>query len=68
MEVANMLEKQTYFPEVLFKHEHPANTGIGNDSLYLENNKNYDIDKQTYNERKAKRFGFTFDTNSNNRR
>lgn len=65
MEVATELERQTYFDDVLFKHEHPANTGVGNDSLYLENNRNFERDKQTYNERKRNGFPVVVNTNSN---
>lgn len=57
MDVANALEKQTYFPQVLFKHEHPANTGQGNDDLYRINDSYYHEDGATYNKRKSVNFG-----------
>jgi hypothetical protein len=56
MDVANNLEKQTYFDKVLFKHEHPANTGHVADSLYLDNNKNFERDKSVYLKRKSEGF------------
>lgn len=58
MEVANNLKKQVYFDEVLFKHEHPANTGdkISEDLLYNKNDKFYLRDKQTYEQRKRNNF------------
>ena len=37
MEVANSLGKQTYFDEVIIRHEHPDNTGIIADELYMKN-------------------------------
>ena len=37
MEVANSLGKQTYFDEVIIRHEHPDNTGVVADELYLKN-------------------------------
>lgn len=54
--VANKLNKQTYFKEVLFKHEHPANNGEVADALYMENNANFTTDKQLFDERKQKGF------------
>lgn len=56
--VANLLGKQTYFDEVLFKHEHPANVpGITNDHLYVQNEKLYSVDKETFEKRRSINFG-----------
>lgn len=57
MVVADRLNKQTYIDDVLFKHNHPANTGGVADSLYLNANNDFNKDKQTYNERKRHGFG-----------
>lgn len=48
MDVSKILKKVVYSNDVLFKHEHPANNGTGNDALYRANEKYYNIDKQTY--------------------
>jgi len=56
MEVADKLGKQTYFPQVLFSHQHPANIGGHVDELYRQNDKYYIKDKATYNKRKAQGF------------
>jgi hypothetical protein len=56
-EVANTLRKQKYFPLVLFKHEHPANTGAGHDALYSVNEAFYHQDMANYYNRKAINFG-----------
>lgn len=59
MEVAKRLKKQVYFPQVLFKHIHPANTGKKDifDTLYDRNNKYYQLDQKTYERRKSIDFG-----------
>ena len=56
MEVANKLGKQTYFDEVIIKHEHPAWTGVSKDKTYLENDKYIGEDQQTFYRRKAEGF------------
>lgn len=56
-EVSMMLKKVVYSDNVLFKHEHPANNGQGNDTLYRINEKFYNIDKETYLKRKKNNFG-----------
>lgn len=56
MSVADGLNKQTYMDDVLFKHNHPANTGGVADSLYLNANNDYNNDKRTYDERKRNGF------------
>jgi hypothetical protein len=48
MDIANQLKKQTYFEEVIIKHEHPANTGSGQDELYAVNDKYWNEDERTY--------------------
>lgn len=66
MLVADNLGKQTYFDDVLFKHEHPANTGQQSDSLYVENNANFVIDKQLFDERKQQGFPVAIGVDTNN--
>lgn len=56
-QVGNMLGKQTYFDEILFKHEHPGNGFKDHfDHLYKINQKNILIDKETFNMRKRHNF------------
>lgn len=56
-DVANKLNKQTYFPLVLFKHEHPANNAaIACDELYEKNNLVFHDDLLTYQKRKKNGF------------
>jgi hypothetical protein len=53
MDAANALGKQTYFPDVIIKHLHPANTAdVKNDALYIRNNVHYYDDADTYYTRK----------------
>jgi hypothetical protein len=54
--VADTLKKQVCIEEVLFKHEHPANTGKGWDTLYEQNQKYWDEDKKIFEERIMKDF------------
>lgn len=56
MEVAQLLGKHKYFPEVLYKHLHPATVNIPQDSLYKFNEQWYAIDQITFEERKLKNF------------
>lgn len=57
MYVALTLNRYHYFPEILFKHEHPANTkGVKSDSLYVENEKFQPEDTKTYFRRMLKDF------------
>ena len=56
MDVASQMGKQTYMNDVLFRHEHPANTGDPMDAMYIQANNDYQKDKQTYNDRKHKGF------------
>lgn len=48
MDTANNLNRQVYFDEVIIKHEHPANTGTGQDDLYRLNDKYWNEDERTY--------------------
>jgi hypothetical protein len=56
MDVSMILNKVVYSDNILFKHEHPANTGQGNDNLYRINESYYKIDNQTYIKRKKINF------------
>lgn len=56
MEIANFLGKQTYFDQVLFKHEHPANMKINEDALGKHNESFYHKDKATYDELRKTEF------------
>ena len=57
MYVAMTLNRYHYFPEVLFKHEHPANSkGVKSDQLYVENEKHQPHDTRVYFERLLKNF------------
>ena len=57
MDVANLLKKQTYFSELIIKHEHP-DVGYGNrDNIHVNNSKNDIIDKNLYLKRKSINFG-----------
>ncbi len=56
-EVARGLDKLTYFTTVLFSHEHFANNPrVKRDALYDRNEALFNIDKQTYERRKAEGF------------
>jgi len=63
MDVAKHLKKQTYFPKVLFKHEHPANSGNQMDESYIKNQSFHNKDKKNYESRRKAMF--TFNINSN---
>lgn len=57
MYVAQTLKRYHYFPEVLFKHQHPANVrGVKSDQLYAENEKYQPQDTRTYFTRLLKDF------------
>lgn len=57
-EVANILRKQTYFEQVLFKHVHFSNThGIPKDALMTRTQSFYGIDKLIYEQRKKQNYG-----------
>lgn len=56
MDVSQQLGKVTYFEEVLFAHQHPANVAQYQDDLYEKNNIWYDLDHSNYEIRKANGF------------
>lgn len=52
MSVANLLNKQTYFDEIIIKHEHP-DWGFGKqDDIHIKNHKDLNYDMNLYNNRK----------------
>jgi hypothetical protein len=53
MDVANTLGKQTYFDEVIIKHDHPLWTGTAKDQTYIENDKYINEDHNNYLHRKT---------------
>ncbi|PCJ57935.1 MAG: hypothetical protein COA65_08730 [Rhodospirillaceae bacterium] len=56
-EVAKGLDKMTYFTACIFRHEHFANNPqIKRDKLYDRNEAFFNIDKATYERRKAEGF------------
>jgi hypothetical protein len=55
-EVAQSLNRITYFPEVIIKHEHPVWKGDPQDALYKHNESFYRADEKVYKERKALKF------------
>ena len=56
-EVAQGMDKMTYFTTVLFKHEHFINNSqTKRDKLYDKNEAYFNIDKEIYEQRKAKGF------------
>lgn len=57
MYVAQTLGRYHYFPEVLFKHQHPANVrGLKSDQLYVQNEVFQKQDTHTYFTRMLKNF------------
>jgi hypothetical protein len=55
-EVSKKLNKQTYFDQVIIKHEHP-DWGFGKrDEIYHKNVKDWNYDVSVYNSRKSKNF------------
>jgi hypothetical protein len=55
MDVANFLKKQTYFPEIIIKHEHPgSNPSIVFDETYTRNHVFYYEDEALYKKRAVK--------------
>lgn len=56
-EVAKYLNKITYFPEQIFRHNHPANVpNMERDEQLLRTESFYTIDGNTYHQRKLKHF------------
>lgn len=57
MSVANILDKQTYFDEVIIQHQHPDWGYGGRDQIHFLNNKYERYDRALYNKRKMINFG-----------
>lgn len=57
MDVANILKKQTYFNDVIIKHEHPDWGFNQHDNIHKDNLKNNYTDSVIYNKRKLINFG-----------
>lgn len=55
-EVANLLGKQTYFDDVIIRHEHPDYGFNSRDFVHIENIKNESGDREIYNKRKKNNF------------
>lgn len=56
MDVANILNKQTYFDEVIIKHEHPDWGFGGRDDIHTLNSKHEAHDRMVYTSRKNNNF------------
>jgi hypothetical protein len=57
MSVSSILNKHTYFNEVIIKHEHP-DWGYGNrDIIHVKNQNDLSYDVNLYNTRKKINFG-----------
>jgi hypothetical protein len=56
MDVANILNKQTYFEQVIIEHKHPDWGFGGRDIIHVNNTKNENKDKTTYLKRKSINF------------
>lgn len=56
MSVANLLEKQTYFDEIIIKHEHPDWGFGGQDDIHKKNHIDLSYDMNLYNKRKQINF------------
>ena len=56
MEVAEKLNKQTYFDLTLFRHDHPANIPNKRDAVYNLNESFYHLDKKIFEKRKQDGF------------
>ena len=56
-QVSYQLKKATYFDQILFEHQHPANTRVRNDNLYMKNNRFWQYDSNLFNKRKMMNFG-----------
>jgi hypothetical protein len=57
MDVGNLLNRQTYFDEVIIKHEHPDWGFGGRDEIHSLNGKYESHDRAIYNRRKSIKFG-----------
>lgn len=59
-DISKKLNKCTYFPEVIIKHLHPANTSeVKPDDLYIKNNKYWADDERMYHDRKDYEYDIT---------
>ena len=56
MSVGNILEKQTYFDEVIIEHEHPDWGFGGKDSIHIKNVENETHDKNLFLNRQSNKF------------
>lgn len=56
MDVANILKKQTYFDQVIIKHEHPDHGYGHSDIIHQKNNQDWNHDRSTYNKNKSNNF------------
>ena len=57
MDISKLLDKVTYFDDVIIRHEHP-DWGFGStDSIHMTNVKNESSDRATYEKRKQQNFG-----------
>jgi hypothetical protein len=54
--VANNLRRQIYFDTVIIRHVHPIITKTGSDNLYLENEKYFNQDRETFMKRSLNNF------------
>jgi hypothetical protein len=62
MEVANLLGRQTYFSDVIIKHEHPTLGYSHSESVHREEEKKHEsIDKEIYERRKSRFFDIVTD-------
>ena len=57
MQLADMLGKQTYFDQVIIRHEHPTLIGTGKTDIVHLKNEEYDqIDKKFFEQRRSRLF------------
>lgn len=56
MQVADALGRQVYIDQTIIRHEHPANTGAGQDALYTRNDLPLDKDRATFEYRRQLQF------------
>jgi hypothetical protein len=59
-EVAKKLNKIQYYDMILYRHNHPANTGIGMDEQYVRTEGFWQRDSAVYERRKSINFGINF--------
>lgn len=68
MDVANMLGKQTYSPDVLFEHKHPIyDRSIKQDYMNVRDSQQFLNDKAIYEQRKQRNFDLTVNSDTNNK-